>query len=478
MRQGKSYSLPDESIGREWIINPFAFRLKDVGEGGEGEAGITLDWEHETWAWYDPMDIDDSESFGAVPRLAESLRRVWFEKDLGLAAGNVLTEGLDVLKSDHSSTARQLALTSLAILRNLMLELDARHPIDEWWTKVKFAAWHIWKNGKESVCPPIMNALLAALRGMEERLHEIKKSTEHNSVAAFRNALVAELDRCITALEQDVTTQVSSALIAFLREHFAAQEESGQPLKVFAVSDSSTLRRALRDVASNTRFHIDLRILKGLRLFEETSLARSLLREPALSRKLPLGMGAGQEHGHSDRESPTMTISQYTDASSAVASDGVDLVLLAADALIESGAVYHRTGAYSALLSGRHASGKAKTVVLSESSKVTHSTIAGAYSTDPSRAWKADRNSEGERRVAGTLSCGLGGDNATIRQPEHGDTAASQAAPVDVRDGSMEWISPELVDFYILEHGNRTVEDIGNLSTALAAEEARLFRHI
>ena len=77
MRQGKSYVLPDESIGREWTIYPFAFRLKEASEGGKGEDAIRLDWEHETWAWYDPFEVEDSEIFGAVPRLAESLRRVW-----------------------------------------------------------------------------------------------------------------------------------------------------------------------------------------------------------------------------------------------------------------------------------------------------------------------------------------------------------------------------------------------------------------
>lgn len=77
MRQGKSYVLPDESIGREWTIYPFAFRLKEASEGGKGEKGIQLDWEHDDWAWYDPFEVEDSESFGAVPRLAESLRRVW-----------------------------------------------------------------------------------------------------------------------------------------------------------------------------------------------------------------------------------------------------------------------------------------------------------------------------------------------------------------------------------------------------------------
>lgn len=77
MRQGKSYVLPDESIGREWTIYPFAFRLKEAGEGGRGEEAIELDWEHNTWAWYDPFEVEDEGNSAFVPRLAESLRRVW-----------------------------------------------------------------------------------------------------------------------------------------------------------------------------------------------------------------------------------------------------------------------------------------------------------------------------------------------------------------------------------------------------------------
>lgn len=68
MRQGKSYVLPDESIGREWTIYPFAFRLKEAGEGGRGEEAIELNWEHDTWAWYDPFEVEDQGKFwcGAI----------------------------------------------------------------------------------------------------------------------------------------------------------------------------------------------------------------------------------------------------------------------------------------------------------------------------------------------------------------------------------------------------------------------------
>lgn len=101
LRVGKPYSFSDPSIGREWHINPFGFRLKEAAEGGKGEEGITLDWEHDGIEWFDPMQVSASEEFGAVPRLVESLRRVWPEYDLGSEAGRVLTDGLQRLRNDQ-----------------------------------------------------------------------------------------------------------------------------------------------------------------------------------------------------------------------------------------------------------------------------------------------------------------------------------------------------------------------------------------
>ena len=68
-RTGKPFTFADASVGRQWTIYPFAFRLKDPSEGGQGEKGIRIDWEHEGWQWFDPDTVVDSEEFGGVPRL-------------------------------------------------------------------------------------------------------------------------------------------------------------------------------------------------------------------------------------------------------------------------------------------------------------------------------------------------------------------------------------------------------------------------
>lgn len=481
MRQGKSYVLPDESIGREWTIYPFAFRLKDPSEGGRGEEGITLDWEHDEWAWYDPMEIEDSESFGAVPRLAESLRRVWVEKDLGVEAGAVLTDGLDRLKRDHESGARQLATVALQVLRDIILAMDAAQPAASSWVKIRFSAWHIWKNGRESMGAAILSVLLAALKSMEGILDSVKSQ----GGTFWRDALVEELDDRIAA-RQDASSAsaISVALANFLLDQFASRVGRSQPVKVLTLSESSTITHALRHVATATPLRLDLRILESRPLFEGVSLANALLREDQAGPPAPANAapetapprGAAAEEARSEAPRlPKLQVTLYSDASSAIAADGVDIVLLGADRIAESGEVSNKTGSLPAVLSAKHVSPEAKTVIVSESEKVAPPGAAGAHvveDNDPTqlaRAWQAAYNSSRVRDAAGTVThVAATAAVATATCQQH----------VDIKNVFFEWVPPGLVDVYVTERGVWTVADVRNLSEALGSEERRLFRDI
>lgn len=469
MRQGKSYVLPDESIGREWTIYPFAFRLKDHSEGGRGEAGITLDWEHDRWAWYDPMEIEDSESFGAVPRLAESLRRIWPEKDLGAEAGGTLTSGLDRLRNDHQSGARQLATASLEILRDIILAMDPAQPAVVSWAKVRFAAWHIWKNGREAMGAAILGVLLSALQSMEG----LVSSNDTSTSPRWKGAFVEELDRCIAA-RHDSASATSVALADFLRDQFASRVESGQPLKLLTLSESSTITHAIQHVMASTSWSLDLRILESRPLFEGVSLAASLA---AGLQQRPADSASPDSRQQQESIRSRVQVSLYTDASAALAAAGVDVVLLGSDRIAESGAVSNKTGSLPAVLSARHVSPEAKMVILSESEKVAP---PGAVSThvveenDPmqlARAWQAEFNSERTRAAAGTVTHRLVADAAA-------GTSGNTSSCVDIRNVFFEWVPPELIDIYITERGVWTVAEIRKLSEALGVEEARLFRDI
>lgn len=180
LRVGKPYTFTDESVGREWNIHPFAFRLKDITEGGKGEEGITLDWEHKAIEWFDPMQVSASDEFGGVPRLTESLRRVWLEYDLGPAAGRILTNGLQKLRDDQYDShsygqeqiltlisysdhgARELANMAVSILRDVVHEMPFYPPDDTWWPKVRMTAWHICQS-RPSMGAAITSATMKAL---------------------------------------------------------------------------------------------------------------------------------------------------------------------------------------------------------------------------------------------------------------------------------------------------------------------------
>lgn len=511
MRQGKSYVLPDESIGREWTIYPFAFRLKDPSEGGKGEHGITLDWEHDEWAWYDPMDVEDSESFGAVPRLAESLRRVWFEKGLGDDAGAILTNGLDTLKNDHQSGARQLAGLALQILRDIVQKLDAQQAPDEWWAKVRFAAWHIWKNGRESMGAAILSALLAALKPMEQIILEHRgqhttKSAPSNAVE-WRDTFVQELERCIAARD-DAANAISVAFTQFLQQQFATRVESNRPIRMLTISESSTITHALRHAITNTALCFELRILESRPLFEGVTLASSLITQVAsVSEEPTSSFLPARTSKPREAASAKLQITLYTDASAALASQDLDIVVIGADRIAESGAVSNKIGSLPAILSARHVSPQARIVTLSESEKVappgatTSHIVEDNNPAQLARAWKADFNNERVKLGSGTVANCLGGGNreavkATIvgahgqSKPHTGISpnadvnaearpqAPNAAVSVDIRNVFFEWVPPELVDIYVTEHGTRSAADMRKLSEALGIEQERLFKDI
>lgn len=470
MRQGKSYVLPDESIGREWTIYPFAFRLKDTSEGGKGEEGITLDWEHDEWAWYDPLEIEDSESFGAVPRLGESLRRVWFEKSLGVDAGAVLTDGLDRLKTDHQSGARQLAGTALQILRDIIIKMDTHQPIDEFWAKLRFAAWHLWKNGRESMGAAILSALLAALKTMEEITQQQKTTTE------ARDALVAELDRRVAA-RRHAAEAISLAFASFLEDKFASRLECQKPISILTLSNSSTITLALRHVIATSRLFLDVRILESRPLFEGVSLASSLLSNGSSHERLD-----HTAKGDNACEAPEtrLHLTIFTDAASALASQNLDIVLLGADRISESGDVSNKTGSLPAVLGAKHVSPEAMTVILSEQEKVAPPGAAAEHvvenndATQLTRAWMADFNSDSIQKAAATVSRSPLGGGAVAGQP----ALTNAASCIETRNIFFEWVPSKLIDVFVTEDGIETASGIQQLSEALGREEERFFRDI
>ncbi|KAM7215898.1 hypothetical protein V8F06_008754 [Rhypophila decipiens] len=475
MRRGKSYTFSDPSIRREWTIYPFGWRLLSSGPGDQAATSkIKIDWEHESWDWYDPLAVEDSEAFGGVPRLNESLRRVWFEKDLGGEAAKMLSDGLDKLANDFTSGARQMAGDALAILMAVIRALPAQATPEQWWTNVRFAAWHIWKNGRESMGAAIMSALLTALSEIER------------AVVSTPAGFESRTQRCVDILTKQMDYRNESAslvaqnLMTLVESAFAPANDlqTCRELSILTLSESSTIYQALDSLISSSssssrlqNLTLDIRILESRPLFEGVSLASKLTQSTKDSKS--------DQHGDQTRKK-SHKITVYTDASAALASQGVHLVLIGADRVSSNGSVSNKTGTLPAVLSARYvtsaANPPAKIIVLTESDKIAPSLPANngdkdkpenhvIESNDPfyvTRTWESTASSDRIRASARTLV-------STSTQ------VVGMSVNVQVQNISFEWCPPDLIDGYITEKGQWTVQDIAQHSAQLGAEEARVF---
>lgn len=423
------------------------FRLK----APECEKKIQIDWEHEGWGWYDPDAVTtDADVMNAVPRLAESLRRVWFEADIGPTAGKILSEGLGALAHDHESGARQLAGAALQTLRDVIAALDGPddESRDEWWTRVRFVAWHLWKNGRESMGAAIMSTLLAALAGIEKAMQQSQPQ-----LGSWQGGVLGELDARIAARQQSARA-VSRVFSTYLERTFPSKLASHESISILTLSESSSIRQGLRCAARESGFVLDLRVLESRPLYEGVSLA---------------GLVA-DDLSTAARPSPVSShrITLYSDASAALAAAGIDLVLLGADRIAASGAVSNKTGSLPAVLSAKHACPTAKVVVLGESDKVAPPGPPEDHvveHNDPaqiSRAWQGEYNGSRVRSAA-----------AAFRDIGLTDTGAGTVL-VEIRNVFFEWVPSSLIDVYVTESGEWTVREIQEHSGKLDGEEKRL----
>ncbi|KAK7754522.1 hypothetical protein SLS62_003542 [Diatrype stigma] len=443
LRVGKPYSFLDESIGREWTINPFAFRLKGASEGGKGEAGIVLDWEHAGWEWHDPLTVNESEEFGGVPKIVNSLRRVWPEYDLGPKAGKALTSGLQKLRDDHESGARQLAAIAVSTLKEVISGMDPASA-SEAWKNIRMAAWHLCKNGRESMGAAITSALVTVLGPVEYIL--VNSDAFADNVQQILEAIDKQASQ-----RQASATRIRDNFANYLRETLHHKISSKSRISILTLSSSSTISSSLLEAAAALGVALDLRILESRPNCEGTSLAAKLL-----------GSAAG------DRITK-VNITLYTDSSAALAAEGVDVVLLGADRISAGADVSNKTGSLPAVLSARHVAPGAKVVILSDTDK-----IAGPGSiekhvvedNDPlevTAAWKAT-GVQGQAVIESSLQ---------PAQPGPGDIKR-----VTVKNIYFEWVPARLIDAYITEQGLWSSDDIARRSQWIGNETDRLFKNL
>ncbi|KAK4173063.1 Methylthioribose-1-phosphate isomerase [Triangularia setosa] len=436
LRRGKSYTFRDSSVKREWTIYPFMFHLRSSRD----EKSIRIDWEHEDWGWYDPDEVIANSSLNGVPKLAESLRRVYFEADLGPQASSILADGLAKLATDHESGARELAATAVKTLHDVTASLEV---LD--WNLIRAVGWHLAKNGRPSMGAATTSALLIRLSEIKAKLDEDPASSTHDLRIAILSSLSSQSLSTTQAL-----SDITSSFISYLRSFFPGRSN----LSILTLSSSSTVLAVLSSLASH--FTIDLRVLESRPLFEGVFLSSSILA-PFQS--------SGKPH----------KITLYPDTSPSFASfsrsepkAAVDMVLIGSDRVSPSGAVLNKTGSLPAILTAKYLSSAAKTVVLTDTAKISQSEDSAEENNNPSqviRAWQAGYNTGRVRK----------GTEGLLQATQTANSSSKQNVEVEVKNISFEWVPGDLIDAYITEKGRWTVTDIERRVENLVKEEDEIF---
>ncbi|EIT82966.1 translation initiation factor eIF-2B subunit family protein [Aspergillus flavus] len=441
LRYGKSFFSATSSIGQKCLFYPFAFHLNTLSGLSTEVDKLRLDQSICEWDNRDPnpYDLMDSHYHG------QGLRKIWFEIDLGPTPGKMLASGLKQLQHDHESGARKLAAVSVNILRAVLVNLD--DPITlggTWWQKARITAWHLWKNGRQSMDAAILSFLLMTLTEIETFL--LTMGPEETCDKLHISELFDRIQKKIRSYKLRLSYNFGSYAMSKISRTGSIPKH----LKILTLSASHTIRECIAQlVRISGAQSIDICVLESRPLFEGVSLASSIL-----------------EYLENEPNSPKVDVSIFTDASVAFAAQGVDFLLLAADRIAADGSVSNKTGSLPAALSVRHVSPSADIIVVSELDKV-------AMQSCDTEAHTMENNESSEVLDAWQQSetvKGLGVIEQKIQKK-------SRQVSVNVPNVYFEWVPPTLIDAYICEDGVKLPSDFRKRSQWIKEQCERYFDH-
>lgn len=450
-RTGKPFTFSDPSLKREWTVHPFAFRLKPTKEGGEGEPGIQLNWEHEGWEWHDPREFIADGPPNCVPRLKDTVERVYFENRCPGEAAKALAKGLDRLRHEHHDGSRHLTTIAIETFREYVSYVPAE--VDEaWWKSVRMGAWHLYKNGRESMSGPILNAVLAVLNDLDKVMrNEPVASVPGSQSGHKRDRILSVFDKHLAA-RASMMPRIKDSLSKYLFSECTNRD--GQPqkyIRILTVSSSSTIRETILDAFNDLDVEtLDLRILESRPLCEGITLASSLLDE--------FKYRFGSKSSGKNEKKLLMQI--YTDSAAVVAAKDSHVILIGADRISATGGVSNKIGSVPAIFGAKCTYPSTKVVVVSESDKISA----------PDEVAKEEDNPQ---EVVSGWSCvnieGLESLKSCIARND------VKNAQVKVRNPYFEWVSLDEIDSLICEDGILNQDAISERSEHIGNRTSRFF---
>lgn len=422
---------PGQMKGRIWQVWPFAFRLREHIRDEDNDVdklGLKLDWEHLGCEWRDVNDVLRGKILDdCVPRLEVTLGQVWVDPD------GLLHQGLEELRLDHTHGARELATMAVKSLIRIV-EQDQRNQHNQdtrqWWKGIQQQAFHLAFNGRPSMGAAISSALTTALQDAQAHID----APMPDAITKVKRSLEAYVAR-----RGQISKQVSDQFSGFLQNKFKSRAQEGTrttSVKILTLSSSSTIKAALlAALDADEALSLELRILESRPLNEGVSFAKALIDEA--QRRQELGASGPQFHNR-------LRIVLASDASVGILSKDVDLVILGADRVSESGDVSNKTGSLmTALVSQAVTGGSASVVCVTESEKIA---IPGSTEDHP-----VEDN-----------------DTSELANSWHMQTSQLWNEMVTVRNVYFEWVPAKLISHYVCEDGELSTQEIQQKSNRVS----------
>lgn len=384
-------------------------------------------------------------------------------------ARQALSEGLEELRKDHTSGANVLATKAVEWLvqiagiihRGLAQESQSaaeRHKENSqvWWDAVRTAGWALSTQGRPSMGAAITVAVLKALEQAKSFNQDAGVGSVSSADTGIRpngegtwltSQMVQKMEEYLLQRADSVQAQIGLNLRGFLRERFLSSSKIPRDeVKILTLSMSSTITKALDSVLKSEkdadislgRLNICLRVMESRPMCEGAEFARALATLAARN---------GYDH--------LLRIELAADSSVAILARDLDMVLIGADRISETGDVSNKTGSFPAVLCAKKLSDRVIVTALSDVEKVakpgsiTQHKEEDNDSTELSRVWSP--------------------------QVQESAKFMPWRQIVTIKNVYFEWVPANYIDHYICESGILSVADIKRQSEWVMRTEQRIF---
>jgi translation initiation factor 2B subunit (eIF-2B alpha/beta/delta family) len=422
--------LTDEGLQTEWTIHPFAFQLKDVAKP------IKFDWEHTEYKFVKPEDL---HNYDHVPQLEVGMERVLVSPET--------EEALAILKNDHESGAQALAVKALELLAKAVRgeELSRLETSKEFWTELRWRAWHLAKNGRPSMGAAIEAEIFKALDVItRELVFPESEGIGGIPLSSLKNTIESAISDRISATQHSLEN-LARYCVDFMDSKSTSPEWNRlQDTNIVTLSSSGTTTRTLaRFVESATKRGANVKItaLESRPGFEGVAFINALLASFEKDTEL----------------TSRLKIEIVSDASIATVLQDAHYLVFGGDKVIPSGDVSNKIGTLAAAVLAKTLNPTCQVVALFATNKITGSGFGSEHFT-------VEYNDPAE----------LTGAWPSVYREQLKENQG-QGYQVEVKNAYFEWVPAKYIDQHISELGALSSEEIQRLGNESRELEKRIF---